>query len=292
MTNKIIKQGQSNFTLSTTKPIAWSNSATITCDVIGLNGTVLTADNAVTVYAGGVTASDADAGEYDVVLSVDNAVLAGARVAIGTTATGFQERVVDGYVSATKTITLTTCLDEDVATGASVIGLDMSTVIDASADAYANIKKVSVRWKPDGDDITMTEIWRVLSVASQPSGLEYAFKSAYPTIANTIEDEDFEQSANRAEQWLVNYCDTRGRDYKLVVNNDLTKELVINKMALMIGTAADISTEMYERISKQFEDNLTMFDSLPVWVDKDEDGAIDEGETESVEGSRSVSRGL
>jgi hypothetical protein len=293
MTTKTIKKNDSSFTVSTVKPLKWSNSATVTADVIGLDGTILDADAAVTVYAGGVTGADAVAGEYDIVLAVDNSANAGDKIAIGSALSGWQERIVDGYVSATKTLTLTECLDEDVDTGGSVVGLDMSFTVDTTESQYDDIEQVQVYWKPDGDDVTMSELWRFQSVENQPSNLRIEFDAAYPTIGAAMSDNaTFEILYTRAKQWLITKCKRYGADYTRIVDNEASKEILINRMALMSGTGYDISVEMYDRIKTQFEDNWTEFRDANNWIDEDQDSIMDEGETESLSDSAPISRGL
>jgi hypothetical protein len=292
MTTKTIKSGDSSFIVKSRIPSKWNHGNTITADLIDLAGNELDTDNAVTVYSGGVLASGAVAGEYEIVLAVDNAVEAGAHIAIGSDASGYQTLIVDSYTAATKTIELTECLDEDVTTLDSVYGLDVSTTIDFSQSIYDDLEKISIRWKSDGDELDMVEVWRILTKENQPSGLESAFKNAYPTIASTVEDETFNDLSTRAEQWLINYCNVKNRDYKLVQDNELTKELMINQMALMQGTGADISEVYYDRIQKQLDNNLIMFDELPIWIDKDQDDVQDDDETQSAQDSAPISRGL
>ena len=292
MTTKTIKSGDTSFIVKSVMPNGWTHGNTITVDLIALDGTVLESDNAVTVYAGGLLDSGAVAGEYEIVLAVDNAVIAGSQIAIGSTASGFQNLIVDSYDSSTKTIELVECLDEDVTTSDSVYGLDLSTTVDFSQSQYDGLKEITVKWKSDGDELPMAELWRILSKENQPAGLENSFKVAYPSIYDTIIDESFTNLADRAEQWLTNYCGVKNRDYKLVQDNEITKELMLNKMALMQGTAANISVDYYDRIKLQFDDNMTMFDELPIWVDQDEDDTQDEGETESAANSAPISRNL
>jgi len=292
MTTKEIKSGDTSFVLKSVKPFGWNHGATITVDLIALDGTVLESNNAVTVYSGGVLGSGADAGEYDVILAVDNAITAGSRVAIGSSASGYQDLVVDNYDSSTKTITFTQCLDEPVSTSDSVYGLDLSSTVDFSDSKYDGLKKITVKWKSDSDDLPMSEEWRILTKSNQPSGLVIDFQRAYPSIASTVPDEAINTLIDRAEQWLINYCNTKNRDYKLVQDNEITKELMLNKMALMQGTTADISEQYYERIQKQFDDNMIMFDSLPIWIDTNEDDIKTEDETQTADASAPISRGL
>jgi hypothetical protein len=107
-----------------------------------------------------------------------------------------------------------------------------------------------------------------------------------------VSDEAIGSLIDRAEQWLINYCDTKNRDFKLVQDNEITKELMLNKMALMQGTTADISEQYYDRIEKQFNDNIAMFDALPIWIDIDEDDIKTEDETQTADASAPFSRGL
>ena len=292
MTTKDIKSGDTSFILKSVKPFGWTHGTTITCDLIALDGTVLESDNAVSVYAGGVLGSGAVGGEDELVLAVDNSVDAGTRVVIGSALNGFQERTVDSYTASTKTITLTTCLDEAVTVLDSVYGLDLESTVDFSQSQFDDLKKITVKWKNDSDDLDMVEEWRILTKSNQPAGLAISFKNAYPTIANTVVDETMQGLIDRAEQWLINYCSTKNRDYKLVQDNEITKELMINQMALMQGTTADISEQYYLRIEKQFSDNLSMFDNLPIWIDANEDDIKTEDEAQKANATMTISRSL
>jgi hypothetical protein len=60
----------------------------------------------------------------------------------------------------------------------------------------------------------------------------------------------------------------------------------------MVGTGSDIGEVMYDRIMKQFEDNLSIFDSLPIWIDDNQDSIMDEDETQTADASSPISRGL
>jgi hypothetical protein len=292
MTTKTIKRGQAGFTIETQRSDDWTYDGTVAVDVLNLTegaATPIIEDGAVTVYGGDTLAQDADAGSFEIVLTTGTALEAGDSIAIGTDAAGYEQRIVKSYTAATKTVVLTTCLDRDRVAGLEVLGLDMSAVIDASLEGFDNLQEVSVRWKQDGDGLTMTEMWRVLSVENQPAGLEAAFKAAYPACADAVDD--IGKLSDRAEQWLIMYFETRGRDYKLVVDNELTKEALMAKMALMVGVGNDLGEIQYARIESYLEEMLSLLDGLPVWIDDDEDGIQDEDETQKAQ-DFGLSRGL
>jgi len=289
MTTKVIKRGKVDFVLESERPVKWTHDSTVTVDVIDLQGSVIVDGGTVDVYTGDTLAVAAVAGDFEVVLSAGNAINAGERIALGSDLKGYQIRTVESYDTATKTITLENCLDENLDVGNTVSGEQLSYTLDASDSAFDSIKEVSVRWISDGDGLTMTEMWDVSSVENQPAGLVADFTLAYP--ACNVPSDQVERLADRAEQWMISYFEVRLRDYKRIVDNEVAKETLMAKMAMMVAVGGDLQEEQYVRIVKTFDDGMSLLDGLPIWIDDNENAIEDEGETEKAV-SISISRGL
>ncbi len=289
MNTKIIKLGDSTFVLETLKPVEWSLDGTVTLDVIGLDGTILTADNAVSTYAGDTVSVAAVAGEYTIELNSNNPLDAGDKIAIGSDAVGYQYLIVESYDSDNSSITLENCIDEDVPVGAEVIGLQMSSTVDVSTSEYTDIREVHIKWKSD-NDLSMSELWRILNSYNQADGLVFDFQNAYPTLIDSVSD--VEALYIRANQWMIEYFDTKNRDFVKIVDNQLTKEAVMLKMALMVGRSGDISEESYVRLKDEFDDSLKMLDNLKIWIDTNDDDIKTEDETTKASANITISRGM
>ena len=126
MTTKTIKYGDSSFTITSQYPSTWNPADTVTVSMYNTAGTAIFEDEDAVVYAGDTLASAAEAGDDEITLVTGTALEAGDRIAIGSDALGWQKRTVDSYTASTKVVVLNDLLDEDVAAGASVKGLDLA----------------------------------------------------------------------------------------------------------------------------------------------------------------------
>lgn len=289
MTTKAIKRGKSGFVMTTVRPDNWANGGVVTCDVLSkVDGieTPIIEDAAVEVYTGDTLAEDVLAGSYRFTLVYGEALEDGQQIRVGSAEQGYQTVVVDDYYAPTKSVSVRESLDEDLRAGSTVSGCELTTTIDASLEAFDNLQEVSVRWKSDGDDVTMSELWRVLSVANQPTGLSNSFRLAYPACYDAVTEEGVPELADRAEQYVTSYFTLKQRDYKLIVDNESTKELIMLQMALLSGEGGDLSDQQYIRLTKRYEDLLSIIDGLPLWIDDNEDGVEDDSETQTAQNFR------
>lgn len=288
MNSKIIKSGDSTFVLETVKPIEWGLSGTITLDVVGLDGTLLIEDNVVSTYAGDTVSELASAGEFTIELTNANVLASGDKIAIGSDAIGHQYRVVKSFDAENSEIKLEECLKEDVTAGSDVIGLAMSSTVDISATAFDDVKEVTVKWKTDQHGLSMTETWRILSSYNQYDGLAFDFTEAYPSLVDSVND--VQALHDRAYQWMKTQF--YPRDFQKIVDNQLTKETTMLKMAQLVGVAGDMSEELYNRIKLELEESLVTLNNLPIWSDTNDDDIKDDDEVGSADMFTTISRGI
>jgi hypothetical protein len=289
----MIKYGDSAFAVTSEFPSSWDVGAVtaITISVVKTDKTAILEDQAAVRWGGDTTSAAAEAGDDSIVLTTGTALTAGARVAVGSDAQGWQKRIVDSYTASTKTVVFTELLDEDLVSGSSVVGLDMIYVLDASTSAWDNISEVSVIWKPDSDDMPFKELWNVQSTESAGVGLEMEFSEAYPDLHSQITPGTFDMWRKRARNRLIQYFDDNERDFTKIVDSEITKEPMITQIAYLVGMGATISDQAWERIVRDLDMQLTRLDSLRIWIDDDEDETKDDGEEESAP-QIGLSRGL
>ena len=290
MTTQIIKSGDSSFILSSLMPDAWSKTASVVVSVIDTGGNIIVDEAAAVRLANDTLSAAADGGDDTIVLTTGMALSAGDVLAVGSDAQGWQPCVVDTYTSATKTIILTELLEEDLAAGSVVACQNLTYDLDATVDGFDSISEVSVIWEPDGDGLAMTELWQVLTRQTQVAGFESEFQTAFPDLYSEIENDDFQRWHKRARSRLVQYFRSRQRDYNLIVDSELVKELELLQVAVLIGRGVSISDTAYERITKDFEEQLAMINNLDIWIDENEDSIKTDDETQKA--SAGFSRAL
>lgn len=279
MTTKTIKRGKAGFTIEAQRPDKWSHDSSVTVSVVDSStGDDIITDQPVTVYAGDTLAQAEPAGSYELVLATGNEVNGGDVLRVGSDQQGYQTVKVKYYLAASNTIELVSSLYEPLIAGSTVAGQSMSAVIDASDSAFDDVSEVQVDWESDGDGLTMSQTWRVLSFENQPDGLSASFQAAYPVAYDAVGGDGIAELSRRAEQVIINHFNAGLRDYDKVRDNELTKEALMAKMALLSGTGADMGDRQWERIEALYKECVETLDNLPIWTDDDEDGIKDNDE--------------
>lgn len=281
MTDRIILRNDSSFTISEIMPSDWDKAdISIDVSVTDLNNNVIIDDAAATVYAGDVVNGAAVYGQREIILTTGNAVVAGQVLIIGSDATGFHEMTVDDYTAATKTIAFTEFLPEDIPDLAKVYGRDMTYALDASVAAFATIKKVSVEWIPDTDDVPNINQWQVLDRDSRIGGLESHFIQRFKKYKELI-GENWSTFENDAWVKIKMIFKSDGRNIDtLVVNHDL-EPLMMRQIALLCcdGNPAQYKEDIIVH-TEGFTDELAIIRSLSIWDDSNQDKIQTESEVQ------------
>jgi hypothetical protein len=289
MTTKYITYGETAFTMATQIPEGWPTDGTWTVTIGDKDGNDLVDGGSVTKYAGDTLSAAAKAGAQDIVLNTGTALFDGNWISIGSDAQGWQKREVAKYVAGTKTVTLRTRLNEQVASGSEVRGLDLSIVVDASG-WDTDIGSVVAYWEVDGYP-DFQEEWDVRSKRSGVAGLENEFRIAYGALFPEIDPANFEQFEDRARQRLKVEFETKGRNFDLIVDSEATRELMLAEIALMIARSTGLPEQEWNRIEQDRFNQVSIIDDLSLWFDENED-EIEQDEEVQPAMVRNFMRGL
>jgi hypothetical protein len=291
MTTKVIKRGDPSFRLESARPDYWPHDTTVTVDVFDLNGNQLEADLPVSTYSGDTLAVGARKGEYSITLATGNAVNSGEVIQLTNELEGHQVVKAISFEMGTQELLFEPGLEYDFSSGTTVAGTEMSCVIDASNESYDNIQTVSVLWKPADDNLAMPQTWRVLSREHQLEGLELAFKTQFSSVYDRVGSGGVSMLYRTAEEIIRQKLEIGGKDMKLIVDNEILRQAIMEKMALISGTGGDLGEDQYTRIKENFDSHMDMIENLGIWEDSDEDSTLDEGEKEKMQ-QIPVARGI
>jgi hypothetical protein len=289
MTTKYITYGETAFTMATHIPEGWPTDGTWTVTIGDKDGNDLVDSGEVTKYAGDTLSAAAKAGAQDIVLTTGTALIDGNWIAIGSDAQGWQKREVAKYVAGTKTVTLRTRLDEQVASGSEVRGLDLSVVVDASG-WDTSIGSVVVYWEVDAYPDYQEE-YDVRSKRSGVAGLENEFRIAFGSLFPEMDSANFTNFEDRARERLNQEFEAKGREFGLVVDSDAIRELMLAEIALLVARSAGLNEQQWDRLERDRENQMAIIDDLPLWIDDNEDEVENDDETQPAM-MRNFMRGL
>jgi hypothetical protein len=294
MANHVIRRGDDAFELRTDLPTDWDMETLtgIDVDIYTRSGDSLVSAESADMWDGGTLDSEAVAGESDVVLAADGALVAGDRIALGSAALGYQIRTVRAYDDTTYTVSLDRSLDNALPSGAYVWGMWASYDLDASGSEWDGVDAVTVEWTPDTDDLPMMQLWTVAGYTHQQDGYEADFALTFPQEYEALSaPQAFGVYHRRAIQWLNMYFEHKGRDWKRIVDNDLAREAISLKTALLIGLSYGMDDDRFGRLSDYMDAEVAMLDALPIWSDSDEDHVEEDEETQQAD-DPGIERGL
>jgi hypothetical protein len=289
MTTKYITYGATACTIKTQIPEGWPTDGTWTVTIGNKAGTDLVDSGAVTKYAGDTLSAAAAAGAQDIVLTTGTALVDGDLIVIGSDAQGWQQREVSKYVAGTKTATLRTRLDEAVASGSEVRGLDLSVVVDASG-WDDSVVQVAVYWEVDGYP-DFQELYDVRAKRSGVAGLENYFRIYFPALHAEIPPGDFKELESMAREALKELFTTKGRNFDLIVDSELGREITILEIATIVGLGAGMSEAEWDRLMSRKQYVMDVIDDLDIWIDDNEDEVEDDDEVEPAM-QRNFMRGM
>jgi hypothetical protein len=283
MTTKTITASDSSFLIESKMVDSWDPSASVTVTITDKAGTTLVNAQAATQYAGDTLAASSAAGTFTITLTTGTALEQGDLIVIGSDSIGWQKREVDGYVASTKVVTLLTGLDEALPVGAAVYGLDLGYTVDTTATGWDGLTQVEVIWTPDTDDLPFTELWEVRTFRTAVAGFEDEFRAAFNSLYTEINPEDFPKFEDRARDRLKQEFEYMGRNFELIVDSQLIREIMIIEIALLIGRATHMDEAQYERLTADRQHQLDILNNLEIWIDDNEDNIEDEEETKPAD---------
>lgn len=283
-----IKYGDDAFALRLEMPPTWDIES-ITEVTIGIkHGTTeLLAATAATQYTattlnGALTPSGGTA----TIANDAGAVVEGDRLRIAASAAGPAEDIeVHSYDSSTKVITLRRELNDGHSDGTAVHGMWCTYSLDASdTDTWGKGYIVEVVWTPDSNDEAYTDRYVIGTTAFASSRLWRDIELMHPALwkrysGHTPEDlSDLEGAiAARLEQemWSSHMDLDRIRDMPIVAP-------ILTQCAIMVlySSGGDEHQTEYERARDTFHAQLEKLKANPIWIDYDQDGAIDDDEGE------------
>ena len=271
-------------------PSEWDNTEACTYSVTNPEDGTELASGDCDVLAADVVEVAAPAGTYYLTLTAGGSIESGQVFNVGSKEQGFQLVEVDDYSSVPKMVTLEEGLLEDVNAGADMYARDVYATFNPSLWP-SGITSVAITWD-NGKNVPLKELYIIRKGASIISGLDMEFKTAFPDLYDNVNDGELPFFRDRARQVLKLYFQNKGRNFDLVVDNELLKESMLLEMALLIGESVNMNPEQYDRLTAALENQLDLIDGLPIWVDINENDVKDDGEETIVDNFYSFNRSL
>lgn len=287
MTTKKIRLDDAGYTISTTAPDYVEGASGFKVSIYDLAGAVLVDSDDADCGASDTLSSATYAGGETLVITaaaLSYVPKSGDHFRVGSSSFGWQNLTVKHYVSGTKTITTEEYISDAFPSGSAVEWLDVSYEIDTTGTEWDNLDSVSVIWEPQGiDALPWTETFEVLLRSAAVSALEANFRTAYPRYHDAISKGSFDSYRARAEQRLRTYFESKQRAFSKIVDSELLREPMMAMIAILIALASSdrMSTEL-ETLQKDLTAQLSLLDSMPMWIDDNQDMIETEEETQMV----------
>jgi hypothetical protein len=256
---------------------------TVTAATIGIKdkaGEVLVAATAATIAAADVTTASVSKGDESCILSTGGTWKNGDLVRIGSDAIGWQNTIVESYVSGTKTLSIQDFFDHEFPIGVAVQHRVMTYDLDTDTDdEWDSIGNAYVTWTPDADVLPFREKYAVLDKKAASSGLEQKFSIAYGRYMEEIQPEHFVDFETRARSRISILWEGRGRDINKLVDNELLDDLLMLQIAILIAVSkGDEYDKELIKLKLEMKEQISLIDDLPIWFDDNEDDVQTEDE--------------
>ncbi len=190
---------------------------------------------------------------------------------------------VKEYDSANLVPTLERILDNDHDSGDEIWGLFATrSVVTTTVATYPAGKVVTFVWTPTGTGQPVTELYQIAVSALDIEGLQKRFSRLYPRAY-----ESFTKPINRLDDMVIEAelqvrqeLLSRGFDIQRLVDSEIIAPVLMAKMAFLWTFDGDeqIKDER-DFYAQQYDTQIGVIENLPVWIDQNQDGVDDEGES-------------
>ena len=229
---------------------------------------------------GAATVAGAD--EMTLGATVTTAPVSGDLIQIRANTGGPAESfVVDHYTTSTKVVTTKEWINHAHASGATVYGRWLTDAIDfSSSTLFPAGQELVFLWTGfDTDDLPFQTTGEIMRASVGGSDLQTRFNALYPHYWDRVKDDWATYQDAAFEELRMAFLANRRDIEKLVESYSITA-LWLAQIAYSVAWAGGDGDEA-ERVAMRTrrDELLAAFNALPLWIDDDQDGAIDDDET-------------
>jgi hypothetical protein len=270
-------------------PPEWDGSAItdLKLQIADKDGTELLAAASATIYT--ATSLDGDVAAYlsSIVLdSAAGALVPGDQLLVAGVLGDELVRVKD-YDGTTYTAELEETLLYAHADNAPVYGMWGTKTVDTTTVATWPIGKIVVlTWTPTGTGLPTTQLGQVVVSRPELEGLRGVFADVWPRAYNAFKEptEKFDRMYDQAGKQLATELLAEGMDIERIKDTELLEPIMMTKMAWLWALNGDEQLEDERKIiALEYAAQKALIKNLPIWIDHDQDGVEDDGETTSHE---------
>lgn len=282
---RIITYNNSAVNLHFEFPENWkaADISSVSLTINDKDGEELAAASNLTLYT--ATTLDEDVSSFLSSLPLDSgagALVPGDRISIAGIV-GEEKRFVKAYDATNTTVEVTEILDNDHAEDAAVIGLFGNIEIDFSnTTTFPAGQELVLIWSPTGsDDGDITELAQIAITSLNVAGLSEDFLILYPRAhdAFTTPTDNLSKMMDIAKRQIRQELLSHNMDFYRIIDQDITAPAIMAKMAYLWCLNGDIDKEDERKhISQEYDRQITILTSLPIWTDTNQDLKEDESE--------------
>lgn len=269
-------------------PRTWDVTALtdVTLQIADVEGNELQAATSAALYTQTTLADDATRFSRTIEVAAAAADLEIGDVIRIAGVNGYETHTVRGYDATNKIATLELTINRDFETGATVDRLTAISTVDLSdTDTYPPGIQLMLTWAPTGTGDSFTTLAEI-EADSQIDLAEFTkdFKAVWPRAYNALKEpaDRLDIVLRLAQDELRMTLATRGLDIARVKDQRLLNPPLMTLVARYWTLNGDENLDDERKvINSMFSANIEALCKLPIWVDTDGDGILDDGEDQS-----------